>query len=266
MDRDGFREALLGIMERKVHWAWHAFTDGTVPRAKLHLHFEQEYATFVRDFPVMVGWAYVQCPIAEVRRDLAENLFEEETGGIIAGKPHPELFLEYPRGLGMDLRRFESIELMPAARVFRGVLDEHTQRHGWAQAAAVTTIFLEGTDHERGELDLLNAPRAASTAARATPTRRPLRPAARGSRPHQGPSACRRQPSRRSLADLCFDHVAAGDHAGVIAAMERTLAAWLAYRDEISAAVGTASSKGRTTARQVRRSQLRETTSELAQL
>ena len=101
----------------------------------------------------MIGWAYVQCPIAEVRRDLAENLYEEETGGVIAGRPHPELFLEYPRGLGMDLGRFDAIELLPAARRFRAVLDEHTQRRGWAQACAVTTIFVEGTDHERGELD-----------------------------------------------------------------------------------------------------------------
>ncbi|HEX7703985.1 MAG TPA: iron-containing redox enzyme family protein, partial [Kofleriaceae bacterium] len=145
MNRAEFREALLQIMERKVHWAWPKFGDGTVPRETLHLHFEQEYATYVRDFPVLVGWAYVQCPVAEVRRDLAENIYEEETGGKIAGKPHPELFLEYPRGLGMDLERFAHIELAPAARAFRDTLDEYSQRHGWAVAAAVTTIFLEGT-------------------------------------------------------------------------------------------------------------------------
>src|SRR5437762_413694 len=109
--RDDFREALLGVMERKRHWAWSGFTSGKVPRDKLHLHFEQEYETYVRDFPVMIGWAFVQCPIAEVRRDLAENLYEEETGGVIAGRPHPELFLEYPRGLQMDLTRFEKITL-----------------------------------------------------------------------------------------------------------------------------------------------------------
>src|ERR1043166_1769463 len=140
-------------MERKTHWAWSAFTSGKVPREQLHLHFEQEYATYVRDFPVMLGGAYVQCPIPEVRRDLAENLYEEETGGVIAGRPHPELFLEYPRGLGMDLSRFSHITLLPAAAGFRATLDEHTQRRGWAQACAVTTIFLEGTEHERGELD-----------------------------------------------------------------------------------------------------------------
>ena len=113
-------EALLQVMEAKSHWAWPAFTAGEVPADRLHIHFEQEYATYVRDFPVLVGWAYVQCPIASVRRDLAENLFEEETGGLVAGRPHPELFLEYPRGLGMDMSRFDDVELLPAAASLKG--------------------------------------------------------------------------------------------------------------------------------------------------
>ncbi len=100
MDRDTFREPLLDVMGRKDHWAWLAFTSGMVPKRLLHFHFEQEYATYVRDFPVMVGWAYVRCPIGEVRYALAENLYEEETGGIVAGRPHPDLFMDYPRGLG----------------------------------------------------------------------------------------------------------------------------------------------------------------------
>jgi pyrroloquinoline-quinone synthase len=234
--RDEFREALLAIMERKVHWAWPHFTSGKVTRERLNVHFEQEYATYVRDFPVLVGWAYVQCPIAEVRRDLAENLYEEETGGMIAGRPHPELFLEYPRGLGMDIARFEHVELVPAARAFRDVLDEHTQSHGWAQAAAVTTIFLEGTDHERGELD-------ASAAKRPAPPleKHPLVV-------HYGlplealalTKAHRRvEGSHRAAAWRCLlDHVPASEYAGVIAAMERTLAGWLAYRDAVAAACG----------------------------
>src|SRR3954454_2342717 len=147
VDPQTFREALLQIMERKTHRAWSAFTSGKVAKDRLHLHFEQEYATYVRDFPVMLGWAYVQCPIPEVRHDLAENLYEEQTGGLIAGRPHPELFLEYPRGLGMDLSRFENPRLLPDAAAFRAVLDEATTARGWEVAAAVTTIFLEGTSH-----------------------------------------------------------------------------------------------------------------------
>ena len=42
-------------MERKKHWAWSAFTTGRVPADRMHIHFEQEYATYVRDFPVLLA-------------------------------------------------------------------------------------------------------------------------------------------------------------------------------------------------------------------
>src|SRR5688572_15520492 len=115
-------------MEKKQHWAWPAFTQGLVPRDNLHVHLEQEYAVFVRDFPELVARAYVQCPIAAVRRELIENVYEEETGGLHAKKPHPELFLEYPRGLGMDLARFEDVTLLAGARRYRDFLDAATTR------------------------------------------------------------------------------------------------------------------------------------------
>ena len=223
-------------MERKVHWAWPQFTTGRVARERLHVHFEQEYETYVRDFPVMVGWAYVQCPIAEVRRDLAENLYEEETGGIIAKRPHPELFLEYPKGLGMDLARFQAIELGPAARRFRATLDHHTHGRGWSEACAVTTIFLEGTDHERGELD------AAAPRRPAPPLERhplvvhyglPLEALAL-TKAHRTVEGSHRAAAWRSL----LDHVPEPEHANVLAAMEATLAAWLAYRDEVAERCG----------------------------
>lgn len=236
MDRDAFREALLTVMERKVHWAWRAFTDGTLPRDRLHLHFEQEYGTFVRDFPVLVGWVYVQCPIAEVRRDLAENLFEEETGGLVAGRPHPELFLEYPRGLGMDVERFARVELAPAARRYRDLLDEHTQRHGWAVACAVVTIFLEGTDHERGELDP-DAPKRPVPPLEKHPLvvfyGLPLESLAL-TKAHRKVEGNHRAAAWRSV----LDHIAPAERPAVVAAMEATLAAWLAYRDEVAAACG----------------------------
>ncbi|HSN28324.1 MAG TPA: iron-containing redox enzyme family protein [Kofleriaceae bacterium] len=230
-----FREALLSVMERKVHWAWKSFTSGKVPKDKLHIHFEQEYGTYVRDFPVLVGWAYVQCPIAEVRRDLVENVYEEETGGIIAGKPHPDLFLEYPRGLGMDLSRFEQITLLPKAREFRDTLDEYTQRHGWAAAAAVTTIFLEGTEHERGELDE-SAPKRPAPPLEKHPLvvhyGLPLDALAL-TKAHR-----RVEGSHRAAAWRCFEHVPQLAHGTVIKAMEATLAAWLSYRDEVAEACG----------------------------
>ena len=223
-------------MERKLHWAWPAFGRGLVPRSRLHIHLEQEYATYVRDFPILLGHAYVQCPIADVRRELAENLYEEETGGISAGKPHPELFLEYPRGLGMDLSRFEQITYLPAAAEYRRVLDETTQREGWEVATAVTTLFLEGTNYERGEIDP-NAPKRPVPPLSEHPLVKhyglPIEALAL-TKAHRNVEGSHRASAWRMI----LGHVSELKRERVLRGMERALAAWLAYRDDVANACG----------------------------
>jgi pyrroloquinoline-quinone synthase len=236
LDRNQFREGLLQVMEGKDHWAWSSFTSGAVAADRLHVHFEQEYATYVRDFPVLVGRAYVQCPIAEVRRELAANLYEEETGALAAGRPHPALFLEYPRGLGMDLERFEHVELLPGAQHYRALLDEQTLDQGWATAAATTTLFIEGTRYERGELD----PRA---------PKRPEAPLSQHplvvhyglpleglalTRAHRLVEGEHRAAAWRSV----LDHTPADERALVVARMRACLSAWQRYRDDVASACG----------------------------
>lgn len=236
MDRDQFREQLLQVMESKEHWAWASFTSGAVAADRLHVHFEQEYATYVRDFPVLVGRAYVQCPIAVVRRELAENLYEEETGGIAAGRPHPELFLEYPRGLGMDLARFESVELLPGARAYRALLDELTVARGWATAAAITTLFIEGTRYERGELDPTAAKRPeAPLEAHPLVVHYGLPLAGLAlTKAHRLVEGEHRTAAWRSV----LDHAPPAERAEIVARMRACLAAWKAYRDDVAAACG----------------------------
>jgi pyrroloquinoline-quinone synthase len=223
-------------MEKKQHWAWPAFTSGLVPKSSLHIHLEQEFGTYVRDFPQMVGWAYVQCPIPEVRRALAANLYEEETGGIAAGRPHPELFLDYPRGLGMDLSRFFEVVLLPASEAFRRVLNELTQRSGWAVAAAVTTLFIEGTPYERGELDA-SAPRRPEPPLSEHPLVRfyglPLESLSL-TKAHRKVEGSHRADAWR----IVLDHTPPGERERVIEAMERALEAWLSYRDGVAGACG----------------------------
>jgi hypothetical protein len=234
--RREFREALLGVMEAKDHWAWPAFTAGRVAADRLHVHLEQEWATYVRDFPLLLGRAYAQCPLPVVRQALAANLYEEETGGLAAGRPHPELFLEYPRGLGMDLGRFARVELLPAAADYRALLDELTLRRGWETATVVTTIFLEGTPHERGEID----PRA---------PRRPEPPLEQHPLVvHYGlPLACLSltrahravEGTHRAAAwTIVLEHVGATARPVVTAAMRDALAAWHRYRDAVAEACG----------------------------
>lgn len=227
---------MLEVMEQKSHWAEPAFGDGLVPKARLHVHLEQEYATYVRDFPLLLGRAHAQCESAAVRRELAENLYEEETGGLSGGKPHPELFLEYPRGLGMDLARFERVTLLPAAAAYRAVIDDATLGRGWEVATAVTTIFIEGTRYERGELD----------------TNAPKRPQARLSQhplvKHYGlavehlalTKAHRRVEGdhRQAAWRIVLDHVGEAARPRVVAWLQDLLAGWLLYRDAVAAACG----------------------------
>jgi pyrroloquinoline-quinone synthase len=236
MDRDAFREALLTIMERKDHWAWPCFTGGRVARERLHVHLEQEYATYVCDFAVLVGRAYVQCPIASVRAALAENLFEEETGGLVAGRPHADLFLEYARGLGMDLSRFERVELLSAARAYRDLVDDLTLNRGWGVAAAVTTLFLEGTKWERGEIDP-SAPKRPELPLEQHPLvvhyGLPLE--------HLALTKAHRQVEgshRLAAWRVILDHVPAEGRRAVVVAMRECLNAWLLYRDDVARACG----------------------------
>jgi pyrroloquinoline quinone (PQQ) biosynthesis protein C len=184
----------------------------------------------------MVGWAYVQCPIAVVRRALAENIYEEETGGLTARRPHPELFLEYARGLGMDLARFENVGLLPAALSYRECLDDAVQRRGWEIAAAVATIFIEGTQDERSEID-------------PSVPRQPQKPLAEHplvrhyglSLEHLALTKAHREIEgnhRASAWSAILDHVPNAKRESVVAAMEKALAHWLRYRDEVAIACG----------------------------
>jgi hypothetical protein len=237
MDRDAFTEALLGVMESKEHWAWSSFTQGRVPRELLHIHLEQEYATYVRDFPVLVARAYVTCPIASVRRELIENVFEEETGRLGAGRPHPELFLEYPRGLGMDLARFEHVTLLPGAKAYRDHLDRCTLEGGWDVAAAVTTLFLEGTKFERGELDD-SAPRRPAPPLEEHPLVKhyglPLEALAL-TRAHRTVEGGHRRAAWSNLLDHVIEPTR---QEAVVDALRGTLRHWLGYRDDVAAACG----------------------------
>jgi pyrroloquinoline quinone (PQQ) biosynthesis protein C len=241
MDRETFREQLLDVMERKSHWAWPAFTSGRVSSKRLHYHFEQEYGAYVRDFPIMVGRVYIRCPIPEIRRGLAANLYEEETGGLVAGSPHPELFLEYPRGLGMDLSRFDEVQLLPAAEKYRQYLDEATQHYGWDVAAAIVTIFVEGSSDERSALDPANGKIPAPLEEHPLVKyyglaieRLALTKAHRAVEGHH----------RAAAWQGILNHVAPTRRGTVVRAMEEARRAWLLYRDEVALVCGVSPDQG----------------------
>ncbi len=148
-----FKEKLLKIMDKKNHWAWQYFSSDQITRKQLKVHFRQEYSVYVRDFPVFLARIHAKNPPMDVRQDLAANLYEEETGGLTVGRPHPELFLHMMEGLNFKAREFEKVRLLDASKRYRHWLDRVTLKSSWLEAAAVITIFVEGSVKDRQEID-----------------------------------------------------------------------------------------------------------------
>ena len=235
-DRDAFFEALLKVMDGKTHWAWSRFMSGEVAAQRLHRHFEQEWDVYVRDFPVLLGRSHAQCPIPEARRDLAEFLYEEETGALCAGRPHPELFLELPRGLGMDLRRFDEVQRGLAAQTYRDLLDECTTIRGWSVAAAVTTLFIPGHAYQRHSFDPSHPPRPEPVL-----DAHPL--VVHYGLPVESLTLVevRRQIEGRQRMvawRMLIDHTPEGERLAVVESMHQVCNAWRMYRDEVAYACG----------------------------
>jgi hypothetical protein len=235
------QERLLSLLEQKHHWAWPWFAEGRVPLARLLPHFQQEWEVYVRDFPVMLARILGHAPPQQVCSMLAENIYEEQTGGISATAPHPELFLRMMEGCGFSRAAFARVELGPAARAYRDFLDDVSWGQPWVRGAAVLTIFVEGSVHERRELAALAEAPQTDEQIDAAVRQHPL------VRFHQlDPKYLELQRvhrkveggHRRDAWDGVLNNVPAGTEAALVEAVARALALWLAYRDEVVEACG----------------------------
>ncbi len=150
--RRQFQERLLNLMVQKNHWAWSQFVGPAISKSQLKLHYQQEYVVYVRDFPVFLARIYSKNPPLPVRQMLAENIFEEDTGQLSLGVSHPELFLRMMHGLGFRSSEFEGIRCLPDTRRYRRWLDRMADHVDWIVGAAVMTIFVEGSVHDREEI------------------------------------------------------------------------------------------------------------------
>jgi len=236
------RDELLAVMDRKNHWAYPALTQPGLTRAQLLVHFRHEFLVYVRDFPVLIARALgMTPPLADVRRSLAENLYEEQTGGLSNTAAHPELFLKMMAGLGFDAVAFEDDEgsLHPAARRYRDFLVERASGAPWQSAVALLTIFVEGSVNERRELEGTFVRRRGEEAVREHPLvkHHGCPPEAMTlTRAHAEVEGGHRAEAWR----IVLAHVPEGTHVAraVVAACEEALEKWLAYRDGVAERMG----------------------------
>ena len=239
--RSRFTQALLTVMDGKHHWAWEHFATGRLTTAQLKIHFQQEYAVYVRDFPVFLSRIHGKNPPASVRRMLAENIYEEDTGGLSLGKSHPALFLTMMEGLGFISRDFAQIRLLPAARRYRAWLDRMSNHRQWVLGAAALTIFVEGSVKDRTELTEPSKPKT-SEEIEAVIAKHPLvqyhglSPDSMDLiRAHQAVEAGHRHDAYDMVVNYATTRA---EQQAVLACLKKCLTLWLAYRDAVAKACG----------------------------
>lgn len=234
------KASLLRIMDHKDHWAWSVLGGPTGTLDQLRVHFQQEYEVYVRDFPILLSRLHSRCPVPDVRRDLAENLYEEETGGLSGTGPHPELFLYMMQGLGFERKEFRNVKMLPESQAYRDWLDEATTKLPWVVGAAVVTIFVEGSIHDRREISSTPRPTAQEELERSLLRDNPL-VRYHGLDPRylklKRAHARVEDGHRRSAWRIVLDHTRnEGDRMLCVEAMERSLELWHAYRDGVARA------------------------------
>ncbi len=126
------------------HPLWHEIADGKLGRDQLKT-FAVQFFLQVREFPRAVSAMHANCPFPEERRELAENVYEEETGRISGcNQPHPELFIRFGEAAG--LRRDEMVEgqPLPATRALIDWFELSTKQRSFIEGAAAINLAAEG--------------------------------------------------------------------------------------------------------------------------
>ena len=136
----------------------------------------------------------------------------------------------------MDLKRFENVQLLPAAQRYRDFLDEATQHYGWDIAVAIVTIFIEGTKHERAALDPANhdAPLASLKDHPLVKYYGLSLEYLALTRAHRKIEGNHREAAWASV----LNHVAPRRRGAVVRVMNEAVEHWLAYRDEVAESCG----------------------------
>lgn len=209
------------------HPLWHRIADGRVSRAGLRT-FAVQFFLQVREFPRAVSALHARCPFADQRIELAESVYEEETGRISGcNVSHPELFIRFGEAVGATRDELVHGAPLPATAALIDWFELATTQRSFLEGAAAINLAAEG-----------QVPGA-------------FAPFARGLERHYGLG--REQVAFWDVHEIADrEHSDIGDHivvrcatsaewqAKVRAAVERSLGKWWAFFDGIERAVDAA--------------------------
>ncbi len=209
------------------HPLWHAIGAGRVSRGGLQI-FARQFYLQVNEFPRAVSALHASCPYPDLRGELAESLYEEETGRISGcNLPHPRLFGLFAAAVGVPWDDLVRSEPLPSTAALIHWFETSTRNRSFLEGAAAIQLSAEG-----------QVPGA-------------FGPFARALEKHYGLS--REAVSFWDVHEIADrDHADVGDHAvgryassedaraRVRAAVRQSLAAWWGFFDGIERAIARA--------------------------
>jgi len=126
------------------HPLWLELADGKLGAEQLKL-FAVQFFLQVREFPRAVSAMHANCPFLDERRDLAESVYEEETGRISGcNQPHPELFIRFGEAVGLKRSEMTEGSPLPATRALIDWFELSTKQRSFIEGAAAINLAAEG--------------------------------------------------------------------------------------------------------------------------
>jgi pyrroloquinoline-quinone synthase len=126
------------------HPLWLDLANGKLSREQLKL-FAVQFFLQVREFPRAVSAMHANCPFPDERMQLAESIYEEETGRISGcNQPHPELFIRFGEAAGLSRSEMTEGRPLPATRALIDWFELSTKQRSFIEAAAAINLAAEG--------------------------------------------------------------------------------------------------------------------------
>ncbi|MGH7896450.1 MAG: TenA family transcriptional regulator [Candidatus Binatia bacterium] len=148
LPREQFAEQLMrdihGRRSFGGHPFWQRIADGQIPASGVEI-FAKQFFLQVLEFPRAVSALHSRCTDGAERIKLAESLYEEETGRISGvNKPHPEVFLDFCSGLGLDRDEVRATPPLPSTAALIHWFEYSTKILPFIEGVAAINLAAEG--------------------------------------------------------------------------------------------------------------------------
>jgi pyrroloquinoline-quinone synthase len=142
-----FGESLLTVIRTGRsfggHPLWFKIQEGRLALPALR-SFACQFFLQVVEFPRAVSALHSRCADRHERLKLAESLYEEETGKLSGTKPHPELFLDFCAGLGLDRAAVANTAPLPSTAALVQWFEYSTKILSFLEGVAAINLAAEG--------------------------------------------------------------------------------------------------------------------------